>query len=316
MQMHEHVLSFKIANSDSGEVYCDIAKSMSILNRKLYRQTGLWHVHGVCTYAESDLVPALGGGTTGVPYTVAICGAPRTWVTRNAIVKGFEKWKDQQKEAYDASSTSIKPKWQDFKVYLNDNHRSGAPGNEIIPISGHMFGGTDPYIAGEWVQSKIVYERVDAAGAVVQSEPTLHILGDDAGTTSKSLIKQYALSRATVQSPDPIVQPTLDINIYTLSDGSLSAQLEEVTENLSEDNNESPYSQMDYPGGATNGDEPLLYAFGANSSTGKRKLALNGFAAPNGLLEIQYKKEINADTTVPASGEFWIQIFVSHREAY
>ena len=56
MQMQEHVLSFKIANQNQGEVYIDIAKAMSIVNRKLYRQQGLWHVHGVCTYADAQSV--------------------------------------------------------------------------------------------------------------------------------------------------------------------------------------------------------------------------------------------------------------------
>ena len=57
MQMHEHVLNFQIEDSDAGEVYIDIAKCMSIVNRKLYRQQGLWHVHGVCTYADVDAAP-------------------------------------------------------------------------------------------------------------------------------------------------------------------------------------------------------------------------------------------------------------------
>ncbi len=313
MQMHEHVLSFRIPSSDSGEVYIDIAKAMSMVNRKLYRQQGLWHVHGVCTYADSDLAA---GGTIGVPYTVAISGAPRTWVTRNALVKAFEKWKDQQKQAYDAASTSIKPKWQDFKVWLNDNHRTTG---DLIPTSGHMFGGVDPYTAGEWVQSKIVYERVDGAGNVVQSEPELHILGPDNGTTNKGLIVQYGDSRALVQSPDPVTPGNLSTNIYTLSEGALSAQLEEITENLETDNDEPPYDQITYPGGSSNGNEPLLYSFGANSSTAKRKLTLNGFAAPNGLLEIQYNKDPplgGDDPATPNSGELWIQLFVSHREAY
>ena len=321
MQMHEHVLSFRIPSSDSGEVYIDIAKAMSQVNRKLYRQQGLWHVHGVCVYSESDVAPAYGGGTSGTPYTIAIGGAPRTWVTRNALVKGFEAWKDQQKKAYDASSSSIKPKWQDFKVWLNNNHKSNG---SLQPISGHMFGGIDLYDNGEWEPSKIVYELADAAGAVVQYEPQLHILGADNGTTNVGLIKQYALSRATVQSPDPILLGGIEDNIYAVSDASLGDQVEEIIENLEADNNEPPYSQLAYPGGSSNGNEPILYAFGANASTAKRKLNLNGFSAPNGLIEIQYAREMVFDTTVsPAvpitlagTGELWLQLFVSHREAY
>ncbi len=315
MQMHEHVLSFRIANQDAGEVYIDIAKSMTILNRKLFRQQGLWHVHGVCTYAESDYTVGSGlSGTTGVPYTVSISGAPRNWVTRNSLVKGFEHWKDQQKKAYDASSTAIKPKWQDFKVWLNESHRTGT---ELVPTSGHMFGGVDPYIAGEWAKSKIVYVYDDGAGNIVQSEPELHILGPDNGSTNKGLILQYQESRPAVQSPDPLLDAQVDSTIYALSEGSFGDQIEEITENLLTDNNDSPYSQTEYPGNDSNGTEPLLYAFGANANTSKRKLALNGFAAPNGLLEIQFAKEVGNDPNIEAnSGEFWIQLFVSHREAY
>ncbi len=312
MQMHEHVLSFRVVSQDQGEVYIDIAKAMSMVNRKLYRQTGLWHVHGVCTYADSqsatDPLKSI-----GVPYSVSVSGACRNWVTRNAIVKAFEAWKDQQKMAYDASSTSIKPKWQDFKVWLNDNHKQNG---DLDPISGHMFGGTDPFTAGEWAKSKIVYERVDGAGNVVQSEPELHIIGPDVGTTNKGLIVQYGDSRALVQSPDPVTPGNLSSNIYTLSEGSLSAQLEEITQNIETDNDNPPYDQVTYPGGSTNANEPVLYAFGANATTAKRKLTLNGFAAPNGLLEVQFDKEINSDVVNPNTGVFWIQLFVSHREAY
>lgn len=311
MQMQEHVLSFRIPNSDSGEVYIDIAKSMSMVSRKLFRQQGLWHVHGVCTYADSALA-ATPAKTTGVPYTVAIGGAPRNWVTRNSLVKAFSAWKDQQKKVYDSISPSIKPKWQDFKVYLNDNHRVTG---DITPTSGHMFGGVDAYNGGEWIYSKLVVESADGAGAVVQSEPFLHILGDNNGLTSVGTILNYQESRSIQQSPNPALPIGWDDNIYALSADPLSDQLEEITENMGLENNNPPYDNDDYPGNDSNGNEPILYAFGANATTAKRKLTLNGFAAPNGLLEIQYNKDI-PEEAAPNSGELWIQLFVSHREAY
>ena len=308
MQMHEHVLSFLIENQDSGEVYIDIAQSMSIVNRKLYRQQGLWHVHGACTYADVN-VP--GAPSIGVPYTVAISGAPRTWVTRNALVKAFEKWKDQQKLAYDATSPSVKPKWQDFKVWLNDNHRLNG---SLIPTSGHMFGGDDPYTAGEWVHSKIVWEEVGAGGTISKREPELHIVGPNNGDTSAGLIVNYGDSRALVQSPDPVTPGAIADNLYSNSEDAIDDQVQNIMENIKVDNDEPPYDQVTYPGGSNNGNEPLLYSFAANSNTGKRKLALNGFAAPNGLLEIQFSKDSSGGEA--NTGEFWIQLFVSHREAY
>ena len=315
MQMHEHVLSFEIVNQDSGEKYIDIAKCMSVVNRKLYRQQGLWHVHGVCTYADSQL--AASPGTTGVPYTISFSGAGRNWVTRNSLVKAFESWKDQQALAYKASTPSIKPKWQDFKIYLNE-----TPANEITPTSGHMFGGSDPFDVGEWRHSKLVWEELDSSvvpPTIQKHETDMHILGGDfpgaTGFESVGLIKQYAKSRAKPQSPDPALFSQPQDNIYTRSEEAIDERAMEIVENMAGDNDQPPYEIDAYPGGASNGYEPVLYAFGANSSTAKRKLTLNGFSVPNGLLEIQFNKDPPADANVN-TGSLWIQLFVSHREAY
>ena len=146
MQLQENVLVYKIEDVSGGEFYCDLAESMSIVNRKLFRQQGLWKVDAVCVWVSVH------DSVVGMPYSIAIGGAPRTWVVRNSLVKGFEAWKDQQQKAYEAVGHSIKPKWQDFKVFLNNNHRVNGT---ITPISGHMFGGDNDYIAGEWEHSKM-----------------------------------------------------------------------------------------------------------------------------------------------------------------
>ena len=185
----------------------------------------------------------------------------------------------------------MKPKWQDFKVWLNDNHRTIG---DLTPISGHMFGGTDPYDLGEWSKSTIVYNEESSVdpGEFITYEPELHILGPDNGNTNVGIIKQYGESRALVQSPDPVHFGNVGESVYAKSEGSLSVQTQEIIETMEVSNDEPPYSQLTYPGGSSNGFEPILYSFGANSSTGKRKLTLNGFAAPNGLLEIQFDKKL------------------------
>lgn len=312
MQMIENVLTFKVPATNSGEVYVDIARAMNIVNRgplSKNRQQGLWHVHGACFFA--DAVQQGTADRIGVQYEVSVSGAPRNWVTRNALVKAFEHWKEQQRAAYNAVSPSIKPKWQDFKVWLNDNHRTTG---DLIPVSGHMFGGSDPYLGGEWVRSKLVAEIVDADGHIDQIEPELHIIGDDNGDTNKGIIKAYANSRARVQDTDPALPADPSGNIYAQSSEAIDDRIEGIVENLEIDNDVAPYDPDEYPGGANNGEEPLLYAFGTNTTTTKRKISVNGFAAPNGLLEIQYN--LNMTGVEAGSGEFWIQLFVSHREAY
>ncbi len=295
MQLTENNLTFKIAAVPAGEFYIDTALAMSIVNRKLFRQQGLWTILGMKVYAEN----AADG--TGVNFQYAVSGAPRNWVTRNALVKGFEHWKQQQAEAYAASSPSIKPRWQDFKVYLNENHRTIG---DLIPISGHMFGGTDLYLPPEdWVHSEIIFEQ---AGAI--ENPLLHILGPDNGFTNVGLIKQYQTSRARVISPDPDVPSAITTNIYTMMEEASSEKMTEITENLLDANDEPPYDVDDYPGGASNGTEPILYGYNSNSSTNKRALAIPGFSAPNGLLEVQVQAS--------AASDFWITLMVQGRSPY
>lgn len=304
MQMQENVLTYLIEDVAGGEFYVDLAESMSIVNRKLFRQQGLWKVDAVCAWVNVH-----GSGPLGMPYSIAIGGAPRTWCTRNGLVKSFEAWKDQQQMAYEATgSAGIKPKWQDFKVLLNENHRTVGT---ITPVSGHMFAipAVDPFIAGEWVHSRLVVEQ-SVAGAIVQSEPLLHILGPDNGSTNKGIIENYGLSRPLPFDPDPSLPANIEHNIFVQAAEPLSDQVEEIIDNLDGANDSPPYDTDEYPGGATNGNEPVLYSFAANTSTLARKLVLNGFTAPNGLCEIQ------VDSIDERNMDIWLQFFVSGREAY
>lgn len=301
MQMNENVLTFyKPAHTGAGEFYIDLAESMSIVNRKLNRQQGLHSVLGLSVFVE-DTVTGL-----GVEYNVAVSGAPRTWMTRNALVKAEALWMRQQKEALQESPT-ISPRWADFKVWLNEGYRTGTV---LTPISGHMFGGVDAYTPGEWVHSKIVYEYLDAANLVVDAEPELHIIGPDNGSTNKGLILQYANSRAQVLAPDPGLDVNVDTTIYSLGSGPMGAHVEAIIENMEDDNNEPPYSRAEYTGADVNGNQPLLYAYATNSTTLKRKVNLNGFTVPNGVMEFQLAIEgVN-----PA--DVYIQIVVGETRDY
>lgn len=303
MQMTENVLTFvKPAHTGAGEFYIDLAQSMSIVNRKLNRQQGLHSVLGLSVFVE-DTVTGL-----GVEYNVAVSGAPRTWMTRNALVKAEALWLRQQREALE-TSPSISPRWADFKVWLNESHRTGTV---LTPTSGHMFGALDAYTPGEWVHSKIVYEYLDGANLVIDAEPELHIIGPDNGSTNKGLILQYANSRAQVLAPDPSLDVNVDTTIYALGSGPMGAHVEAIIENMEDDNDEPPYSRTEYSGSDINGNEPLLYAYATNSTTLRRKVNLNGFSVPNGVLEFQLKLAAGAPNPV----DVYLQIVVGKTRDY
>lgn len=313
VQLQENVLNFKldlVAGTEGAIRYIDIAKCMSLVNRKLYRQQGLWSVLGARAYAEATI----GGVPQGIAFQVAIRGAPRTWVTRNALVKAFEHWKDQQQDVYDSISDSVKPKYQDFKVYLSKAHRDGT---ELTPTSGDQFGAEDPYHLGganSWVHSRMVYELPDGAGAVVQAEPEMCIIGPDDSSSLKCLILEYQNSRALPHTFDPHLPTDIDDNLYTLSEDALGAQDVEVLQNMEESNNSPPYDVDEYPGNDANAKDPHCYAIGANATgaTLGRFLNLNGFSAPNGVIEVQCQ----LDKGDPDAGEFWLQLVIGKREAY
>lgn len=300
-----------IAGTEGAIRYIDIAKCMSMVNRKLMRQQGVWHVLAARAYAQNK--PGGASPAIGCAFQVAIRGAPRSWVTRNSLVKMFEFWKDQQAKAYSALGTdSVKPKWQDFKVYLSEDHIAGT---ELTPTSGDQFGAQDAYNLGEWIHSKIVYEEVDGGNTVVQYEPEIFVIGPNASPTVRvGTIAQYAESRAKPVSPDPSLPPNIANNIFQKGHDALDEQIEGIVENLADDNDTPPYDVDTYPGGASNAIDPQTFAMGANStgSTLARFINLNGFSAPNGLLEVQCQ----LDKAEPDVGEFWLQLVIGKREAY
>ncbi len=313
MNLEENVLLFhKPAHSGSGAFFIDIAQSMSLVNRKGYEQQGLWTVLGASIWVENNAVPSV-----GVPYTCTISGAPRNWVCRNSLVKMASLWYDQQRDAQRAISDSLKPVWEDFKVFLNRDHFVAGVAANLTPTSGSMFGGTSPYTPGEWIHSLVVWEDANAVGAIVEAESALWILGsDDAVTEDKGIINQYADSRALVQAPDPVLPALVADTLYTVATDPLADQMVAIVDNMRTDNNDPPYDRNTYPGGNSNANDPQLYAYNSNTNTLGRKITLNGFSAPNGLLEFVVNPTLASPGQPGDEADVWIQLIIGRRSDY
>lgn len=303
--MTESVLNFKLIGATAATSrFIDIARSMSIVNRRLVRQHGLWHIHGIKVIGRDATDPY-----AGFPYEVNVSGAPRTWVVKTALQKTFKLWKAQQRRVFKAlGSAAIKPKWHDFKVYLNEAHRSGT---ELTPTSGSPLmlsgGGGDAYITGEWTHSRIVM-----AGDVNSvTEPMLHIVGGDNGSTNVGMINQYEMIRM-IPEQGPDMQSDIEQSIFARGSEAHSEAVEELIENLEIENDTPPYDIDDLPGGEVNGCDAMTYAYGSNTSTHSSVIPLHGFTCPNGVFEIR----VDPGAPAPTEVDYWIQVFVSHKEAY
>jgi hypothetical protein len=210
------------------------------MNRRFYRQGLNWAVAGFKLFTSD--------GGNGF---FRISKLPNTWVTSNAWEKAFRAWNKQQMDAIkDAGAESAVARFRDFKVFADVAHVTAGFSANLLPGSAaHNF------TPGEWQESIIVLPNVtaDASGSEVDpAEYTLHMVGvnNNAGL-SRGVIEGYADSRAYPQSPDP-VSPIIGSGNNWLRDMfDVGNDTSEITENATDRNDDLPYPQVDYPGGAT-----------------------------------------------------------------
>lgn len=268
--------------------YVDIAQCLSIVNRRMYRQGMNYAVGSIEFYSVQ-------GGRVEVDIV------PRTWVADNATTKAFEAWKDQRAEVL-KESPSLKAKWSDFKIFLDPQHVTNGVGLNLTPVDSN--GG--PYALGEWNESQFVVPITGGSTGTAQ-EVTMHVVGDHipAGafastTTSASLIKSYADSRAIILAPDPVQPGGYDTNMY-IRESSHDEMSADLISNVSDKNDNPPYDRTLYPGGATNAPEPeyvqeaIISNYGDSSVFSKG--VIGSFIAPLGLLKIT-GKSFDPDNTI------------------
>lgn len=248
----------------AGSSYIDLAKDLSIVNRRLYRQGRDYHVKRVTIV--STTTPNLGN-------KVSIGAIPDGWVSRNAWRRGFDTWTKMNRDALHNTSKSVTSTWHDFKIYLNAAMTAG------VATPKDMDGNT--YSPGEWSYSKYVSPDLG-----VVDEFGVYMLGDHSGAAGAwnyvGLIKSYAESRATVQVGSPLVPSPANTDPLT-NVFDYGETIDDVIDNIEEENDEAPYNTFVYPGEAGNGEGPITVG---NGTLNEGRLVLGGFNAIAGLLRI------------------------------
>ena len=288
-------LSFTAAGGESTN-WIDLSQCASVVNRRFYRQGLNWAVSGITVTVT---------GTTTSPGSVTISKVPNTWVASNAWHKSFATWNRMNDQVLD-EDPSIKPRYHDFKVYLNSAMKGGQQQNSITtPVDGDILVPTDAAYnlptMGEWKYSTIQIPN-DGEPSIPGNtvEYNLHMLGDST-TTSKGLIQGYAHSRARPQPLDPNVTAVTGTTIaenWMTELFDVGDNLPEIRADLDDDNDAPPYKVGEhgsgieyYPGGETQlpGPEVVGYAVisspgGTNAITAQRNIRGSNF--PCGLIQI------------------------------
>jgi hypothetical protein len=261
--------------------YIDLARDLSAINRRLYRQGRDYHVKRVSVISSNTI--AAPGGSAG---RVTCATVPDSWTVRNAWRRGFEMWNKMNKLALDNGSASIKPKFHDFKI-RGIGAYAPTPTYET-PLDN----GGNAVALGEWSYSSIV----SPDGTTSTDSYFLHMLGDHIASgsnySSVGLVKSYAETRATVDTnnPNTAAVNTDDPLLNLFDDGT---QVDEIADNLLTIGEDTPYDRDTYPGETGNMPQPLVVQQTTLGADGRA--TVGGFNAICGLLEIETTSPVAND---------------------
>lgn len=231
-------------NNDDSH-FIDIARDLSALNRRSYRQGKVYHIAGI-TVHDTDTNPTW----------VKIGAAPDTWMTRNAWYKGFKLWMAMNEQVTENPTglASIEGKYADYKVFLSRNHITHYDAG--TDVAGPHSLAEEEIGRGEWEYSKYFLPREGGSGSPDYDETNITLLGPNNGSlgsfTSVGLLAGYEETRALPQSAEPSVPGSVDVswqtNLFDMGD-----VFDDIAGELMDANDAPPYARVDYTGGANQG---------------------------------------------------------------
>ena len=262
-------LSFEC--SGGATQFIDIGMALSAINRKFYRQGVYYYVNSVEIYNNE----------TGV---VDLHVAPDTWVTKNSWNRGFQLFQKMNSMVDYPISSVGRPAYHDFKVYLNNLHRTTG---SLEPSTHTINAGSEVKTVDEWQYSQFVSADDDHDVESNADEFYVHLLGGHSGLpdnwASIGLIKSYAESRNTVSAASPndvnidITDPLL--NIF---DFSSEEQMNDIALNLRGHNDQPPYNYDHYLGET---ESSMQHVARIGTEIGVSRVGrASGFCAPFGLI--------------------------------
>lgn len=218
-----------LKHTGSGEDfhYIDLARELSAINNRLYRQGMTYHVANISVHDSQS------------SYT-KFCTLPNTWAMRNAWKRAFQMWLNMNDQLAEPAlrNAAKASKYTDFKVYFNADHIDDTDKPKFTDVEGNLR--TD----GEWEHTRFF----STDGGTVDGF-TVHMMGNHVGSagsySSVSAIKAY---NETLTYPEnESEQSTFDTGVWNNLIES-SGVNDDISNALSDDNDEPPYDEFVFPG--------------------------------------------------------------------
>lgn len=269
-------LAYKLSE---GQNYIDLAKGLSITERRLIHQKQVFTVMGGMIVDD----------TTNTK--VKISTAPNNFYTRNAVTRGFRAWKKSRAKALEAAgdgADNIVAKYADFKVFLDAASTSAY----LNPFSA----GSDQLTGGEWSASSIQPEQGPAQ--------QFQIVGPHIAGSRYSLAKGWLETRANLvrdpSMPDLNSDGTEDVEVDFIATMFQDTNEDTTRLNLIEGINDDrpfPLTSLMTTQSAYSASEPknLQLQFISHSG-GQNELAASipGFQALCGLIRVDVTNDTEA----------------------
>jgi len=258
------VLRLSFVGDGNATRFIDIARALSIINRKFYRQGVYYYVNSIELYNNEDAY-------------VDIHTLPDNWITKNSWNKAFGKF-----QTMNSLVDTPRPAYHDFKVRMSYLH------TEANTMDPELFGINSDYRSyapDDWEYSRLTTQKSDGGQADMF---TIHMLGPHEGSEgnwqSLGAIRGYQMSRArppTGGSPNVPFDNNLD-PLNNMFDMSGDHALDNIQTALEQDNDETPYDHDSYIGELENSMQHVARL--ATSATTGRVAKASGFCAPMGLI--------------------------------
>lgn len=279
-----------VAPGATGEFTLDLSQLASLANRRFYRQGINWAVAGFKIYTSA-----------GIKGNVTIKALPNTWITSNAWEKAFRAWNKQQMEAIeDSGAESAVAAFRDFKIFADPKHVADGYVANMQLLDGQL-PAAQPYANGEWEPSIVVLPNSasDGSSLVEPSERFLHMCGINVnGTVSRGIIEGYADSRAYPHSPDPVSPDIASSQNWLSRMFDVGNDINEIVENATDRNDNLPYPQVDYPGGATQAPAMVIHDLCRISGTTVGGTTYGkGGNFPCGLIRFEWSNDVESSTS-------------------
>lgn len=285
--------------SSANPAYIDLARDLSIINRRLIRQKQIFTVHG-------GLMKDSGGAD------LSFSTVPMTWTSKLAINRVFKKWREAQKRLHDKTDGFKSPKYNDFKVYMDTLHTDSRTISPLFNVTNES---SITHQRGEWNYSTFSQPKLQSSGSGTVAfdenvdQWTVHVIGEHAsdGNTHETVdeimvpvnysrvgaIRSWKDSRPTPHSNEPELPTGQDrvkmridplSNLFDVNDDDA-----EYLDIAIDENETAPYAFESVQG--YNANEHQLVSFADNSSGEPDIVTVPGFQALCGLVRIDVNSE-------------------------